>query len=242
MSDPIGQPLGSHIMLTETNASQWKDAIIDKAIIIDAYRILMGTETLSTVGNDPAALVSFRARQSQLAGNISSTLNEGHHVLVRNATPKIAPDDARGIWDFIVNNVESKTTNSRLFAAQEMIALWKGDAGHENKTYSAYGACFVSQGNVFKNLLPAGPTFIAESVAQGKAMPSDIGFVSSRFSEGFGARDLVDELTISMIIIGLGFNEKDRQPQSTLMHIGIGSLARILEALRNADTLVYGNR
>lgn len=68
-------------------------------------------------------------------------------------------------------------------------------------------------------------------------MPSNIGFTSSRFSKGFGTKDLVDELTISMIVIGLGFNEKDRQLQSTLTHIGIGSLARILEALRNADTL-----
>ena len=74
--------------------------------------------------------------------------------------------------------------NSRLFAAQEMIALQKGDAGHENETYSAYRARCISQGNVFKNLLPAGPTFVTELVAQGKAMPSDIGFMSSRFSEG----------------------------------------------------------
>lgn len=79
---------------------------------------------------------------------------------------------------------------------------------------------------------------ITEEVAQGKAMPSDIGFVSLRFSKSFGAGDLVDEFTISMIIIELGFNEKGQQFQSTLTHIGVGSLARILEVLWNANTLV----
>lgn len=41
-----------------------------------------------------------------------------------------------------------------------------------------------------------------------------------------------------MIIVGLGFEARDRQLQSTLTHIGVGSLARILEELRNADTLI----
>ena len=40
-----------------------------------------------------------------------------------------------------------------------------------------------------------------------------------------------------MIIIGLGFEQKDWQLQSTLTHIGVGSLAKILKELRNADIL-----
>lgn len=62
-------------------------------------------------------------------------------------------------------------------------------------------------------------------------MPSDIGFTASTFVKGFGASNLVDELMVSMIIIGLGFDEKDHQLQSTLMHLGVESLAKILEEL-----------
>ena len=222
MSDPSVHPTGLHIMLAEANASKWKDAIINKALMLNAYNILMGTETLPSADTDETAVANFKARQSRLAGNIGSTLNEVHRALLRNATPKIAPTDAHGIWVFIVNHLESKTTNSRLFAAQEMIALRKGDADHENEMYSAYGARCVWQGNIFKGLLPAGAT-----CTRGKVM----------FNEGFTARDLVDELTISMIIIGLGFKQKDRQLQSTLTHIGVGSLTKILEELRNADIL-----
>ena len=145
-------------MLAEANASEWKDAIINKALMLNAYDILMGTETLPSAETDETAIANFKARQSWLAGSIGSTLNEAHRALLRNATPKIAPTDAHSIWAFIVNHLESKTTNSRLFAAQEMIALRKGDADHENETYSAYGARCVRQGNIFKGLLLAGAT------------------------------------------------------------------------------------
>ena len=40
-----------------------------------------------------------------------------------------------------------------------------------------------------------------------------------------------------MIIIGLGFEQNDWQLQSTLTHIGVSSLAKILEELQNADIL-----
>ena len=167
-------------------------------------------------------VANFNSRQSRLAGNISSTLNEAHRALLRNATPKIAPTDAHGIWSFIVNHLESKKTKSRQFALQEMITLRKGDADHENETYSAYGARCVRQGNIVKDLLPAGATCTGAKVT---------------FDEGFTARDLVDELTLSIIIFGLGFEQNDRQLQSTLIHIGVGSLAKILEQLQSADIL-----
>ena len=183
-------------MLAEANANEWKDAIINKALVLNAYDILMGTETLVSIGTDETVVANFNSRQSRLAGNISSTLNEAHRALLRNATPKIAPTDAHGIWSFIVNHLESKKTKSRQFALQEMITLRKGDANHENETYSAYGARCVRQGNIVKDLLPAGATCTGAKVT---------------FDEGFTARDLVDELTLSIIIFGLGFEQNDRQ-------------------------------
>ena len=37
-------------MLAEANANEWKDAIINKALVLNAYDILMGTETLVSIG------------------------------------------------------------------------------------------------------------------------------------------------------------------------------------------------
>ena len=108
-------------MLTDMNTNEWKDAVIDKALVQEAYDILMGTETIDTLGKDAGSIASFKSCQTRLAGNISSTLNGAHRTLIRDASPKIAPTDAHGIWTFILNELESKTTNTRLFAAQEMI-------------------------------------------------------------------------------------------------------------------------
>ena len=75
-----------------------------------------------------------------LARNISSTLSGAQRALLINTHPTIAPTNAHKIWKFILNELELKTTNTRLFAAQEMIALCKGNAGHEDESYSVYGA------------------------------------------------------------------------------------------------------
>ena len=60
MPNQSGQLLGSHIMLTEQNASEWKDAVVDKALIINAYHILIGMEMISSAGEDAAARANFR--------------------------------------------------------------------------------------------------------------------------------------------------------------------------------------
>ena len=158
--------------------------------MLNAYDILMGTETLATASTDVVAIAGFRAHQLRLSGTIGSTLNEGHDALIKNATPEIAPNDAHGIWKFMVNKLKSKSTNACLYAAQEILALCKGDAGHKNETYSAYGTCCVQQGTIFRNLLPG-------------IKPK------TKTDNKFTTMDLVDELTINMIIIGLGFGEKD---------------------------------
>ena len=85
----------------------------------------------------------------------------------------------------------------------------------------------MRQGNIFKGLLPAGATYTGEKATHAKVI----------FNEGFTARDLIDELTISMIIIGLGFKQNDWQLQSTLTHIGVSSLAKIPEELQNTNIL-----
>ena len=181
MTDLSGLTMGLHVMLTEANTSKWKYAIINKALMLNAYNILMGTETLASAGMDVMAIVSFRSCHSKLAGTIGSTLNEGHDALIKNAMPKIAPNDAHGIWKFMVNELESKSTNACLYAAQEILALRKGNAGHENETYSAYGTHCVQPGTIFKNLLPGVKS-------------------KTKTTDEFTTMDLVNELTINMII------------------------------------------
>ena len=190
MTDLSRLTMGPHVMLTEANTSEWKYAIINKALMLNAYNILMGTERLGSASMDVTVIASFRSCQLRLAGTIGSTLNEGHDALIKNATPEIAPNDAHGIWKFMVNELKSKSTNAHLYAAQEILALCKGDAGHKNETYSAYGTHCVQQGSIFKNLLPGIKS-------------------KTKTTDEFTTMDLVNELTINMIIIGLGFGEKD---------------------------------
>ena len=74
MSDPSIHPMGLHIMLAEANANEWKDVLINKALMLNAYDVLMGTETLASVGMDETVVTNFKAHQLQLAGNIDSML------------------------------------------------------------------------------------------------------------------------------------------------------------------------
>ena len=108
MSDPSIHLMGLHIMLAEADANGWKDVLINKALMLNAYDVFMGTETLASVGMDETVVTNFKAHQLQLAGNIGSMLNEAHHALLRNATPKIALTSVHGIWNFIVNHLKSR--------------------------------------------------------------------------------------------------------------------------------------
>ena len=57
MPDPSIHPTGLHIMLAEANANEWKDVIINKALMLNSYDVLMGTETLASIGTDETVML-----------------------------------------------------------------------------------------------------------------------------------------------------------------------------------------
>ena len=47
-------------MLAEANANEWRDVIINKALMLNAYNVLMGTKTLASVGMDKTVVTNFK--------------------------------------------------------------------------------------------------------------------------------------------------------------------------------------
>ncbi|KAG9031919.1 hypothetical protein FRB95_002125 [Tulasnella sp. JGI-2019a] len=122
-----------------------------------------------------------------------------------------------------------------MFATQEMLALRKGDIGHEKETYAEYTAHCISQGNLLKNLLAPGAKYKVETCPATPGWPTS--YTPSTFDQGFSVADMVNELTISMIIISLGFEKEDCKLKRTLTQVGMKSLAELLEKLHTADTM-----
>lgn len=234
MSDLATQLLDSSNKLSAERFQDWKQKCINKALGFDAYDILTQEETEPTLSTTPTseelrALRDFRSRKSKIAGYIRDTLDAGHLALIAN----IPANDAPGIWDILLAHFESKDTNSRLVAMQELLALRMRDAGHESENFSTYGARCVSASNRLRNLLPEGASMSA-------AVASANGTIATPaiLNPGFTATNLVNELAIGMIIIGLGSTPEERQLKHTLTHKTISTVEDIMVELQKADNLV----
>ncbi|KAG8872343.1 hypothetical protein FRB98_009677 [Tulasnella sp. 332] len=228
MSDPTDHMLGSIIKLTDLNLGDWK------------YDILTSEETLSSLNSTQQS--DFKACRSKLAANICSTLSEGHHAIIEVSSTIIQPYDVKAIYDKLLSELKAKTINSRMFATQKMLALRRGDTGHENETYSDFANRCISQGNALKNLLALGSKFTEVQVTMGKSVLSDIGYVTAVYEAGYSAKDLVDELVVSMIIVGLGFGTEESELRRTLTVVGMQSLKELIERLRNMDTMAQSEK
>ncbi|KAF8575308.1 hypothetical protein K439DRAFT_1623687, partial [Ramaria rubella] len=106
----------------------WKEKCINKALQIDAYDILDGSETEPTknatpTSDDLKSARDFCSHKSKIAGYIHDTLDTGQGTIIVN----LAPNDALGIWKALLARFESKDTNSRMFATQQLLSLCKGD-------------------------------------------------------------------------------------------------------------------
>ena len=201
---------------------------------LDAYEILDGSETESTLSSpvtadERKAVRDCRAWKSKIAGYICDTLDAGQLTVISDVTI----NDAHAIWTTLLTCFESKDTNSQLFATQQLLSLHKGDTGHESKNFSEYGAQCISAANLLHNLLPPGASMMAAVPATGGAIATP-----AVLTPGFTAANLVDELAIGMIIIGLGSTNEEHQLKHTLTHINVSTVNKILEELQKADNLV----
>ncbi|KAF8573110.1 hypothetical protein K439DRAFT_1625304 [Ramaria rubella] len=140
MTDIVTQPSDASNKLSAEQFQDWKEKCINKALQIDAYGILDGSETEPTKNATPTSddlklARDFRSCKSKIAGYIRDTLDTGQRTIIAN----LAPNDGLGIWKALLARFESKDTNSRMFATQQLLSLHKGDGEHESENFSKYG-------------------------------------------------------------------------------------------------------
>lgn len=224
--------------LTPERFSDWKDICQDKILGLDAWDIMKGTETEPTGATAEAlrSIRDFKGRKNKGASYIRGTLDH----LQKTVVAHLAINDLPGIWDALLAKHETKDTNSRLLAVQQLLNLRKGDAGHESENYSTFGARCMSAANLLRNLLPPGASVTPASMvaAIGTGITTAAVLTPEVLTQGFSATNLVDELGIGMIIIGLGNSNDEHQLKHTLTHMGVDTVDRVLEELKKADNLV----
>ena len=97
----------------------------------------MGEETMPS---ELKARASFTERRSRLVGYIRSTLDHSQTTTIIGNVDIL---DAPAIWKQLLAAYEPKDSGGRISVLQELITLRKGDAEHENESYSDYGTCAI---------------------------------------------------------------------------------------------------
>ena len=141
MADITAQILGASNKLSTDCSQDWKETCVNKSLQYDTYDILNDSETepkllARATSDDHKAIRDFRSRRSKMVGYLCDTLDAGQCTIIAN----IEPTNARAIWIAILGCYESKGTNSRLFATQQLLLLCMSDSGHESENFSKYGA------------------------------------------------------------------------------------------------------
>ncbi|KAJ2928242.1 hypothetical protein H1R20_g8861, partial [Candolleomyces eurysporus] len=233
MSSTVENPLNVFTV------QHWKRVCINKALELNAYEILMGDEQMPS-SSDTRIRASFIERRSKLIGYIRSTLDHSQTTTIIGGIDVL---DAPAIWKQLLKAYEPKDAGGRISVLQELITLRKGDADHENESYSDYGARAISLASRLASLLPIGSSYEKETTkpTAAKIGTEDVTIHElekpSSFKPGYTAEDLAMDLAIAMIPIGLG--KEDTMLQHTLNHLGSNLTSQTaLEHLRKADTLV----
>ena len=229
-------------MLSVLTVAKWKDELITEALDLHAYGILNGTEEAPSSGSDAKLIHSFNQRQSRLASYIRKTLDEVQRQTILAGIDVL---DVCTTYKTLLEQYEPKTSASRVSVIQELVSFHKKD----DETYSEYGSRSIAIANRLLSLLPSGPVYSKE-VTQLYETTKGTGEAAqkftytgvktpSKYTEGYGARDLCLQLALSMIPIGLGNAEEDKLLRHTLNHLDEtqSDSKATLEHLQRADTM-----
>ena len=219
--------LGSTIVLDDLNVAVWKRKVQEKALTLGAWFILIGEESL---GRTDRSKLEYLTLQSKIAGHIRSTLTEGHLAILDAKGIDII--DAKGIWDTILAELESKSVTSQYYAFMDLLGFKK----REDETYGDYCVGGQAAANKLRRVIPKGATYTRELINTGGTTTSDVwptSYIASTFDKGFSAEDLIESLTIAIIIAGLGQDPL----AATLTQIGIKTIQGLTEKCRDHDKL-----
>ncbi|KAF6744773.1 hypothetical protein DFP72DRAFT_927596 [Ephemerocybe angulata] len=202
----------------------------------------MGTEKEPSPGSDSRLITSFRGRRSKLVGYIRSTLDASQTETVLMG---ISILDLPGTWKRLLEQYEPKDSSSRITILQELISLRMRSSGFENESYQDFGSRAVALGARLTSLLPVGVTLKdAESAPLSykegdRTVKVNVLKKEAELVEGYTAAYLARDISLAMIIIGLG--KEDKLLRHTLNHISATSVdadpSVILDHLCKADSL-----
>lgn len=234
-------------MLSAENHTKWKHAIKATALSAGAWGIINGTSMLpNTAPTDAGERKENRDWErcrEQVSGSIFSTLDEAHQSMVAD----IDPVDANALSVRLNEQYKKKDIGGQFFAMQNLMAITYRDADHTMETLFEFGNCVIDGSKKLRDLIPDAPTIIPAMTTAAVAVCTDMAthvatvtpgvITPATLGSGFTARDLIDELAINVILIGLGRSEEVQQLKHTAIQTGVKSLTDVLTALQKADTL-----
>ncbi|KAG8959896.1 hypothetical protein FRC05_007218 [Tulasnella sp. 425] len=234
------------ILSSETHA-RWKHAVKAAALSNGAWGILKGSSVIPhaapTTEEHRKENREWEKRREGVSGVIYATLDEAHQGIVAD----IDPEDAKALWDKLNAQYERKDIGGRFFAMQNLMAITYKDSDHPSESLSEFGNRVVDAAKKFRDLMPDEPALVQATTTAATATCRDEGthrvtitqgtLTPATLSAGFTATMLVDELTINVIIIGLGRSEESQRLKHTLIQTGIKSLTDLLSALQKEDSL-----
>ena len=226
MSSDTTSPI---IKLSVFTVSEWKNAIITKALELNAYEILTNTESPPDP-KDRRLVAEYSARRSKLAGYIRSTLDMVQITTVLSGVDIL---DLPAVFVKLVTTYKPKTSASRVSLLQELTTLRK----KEEETFEQYGSRAIEIASRLIALLPKGASYEKEKPTKLDGFVHGDGHTTaspvykaatfnhlsadrgSTFDAGYSAKDLARDLALSMIPIGLGTSENEKMLRHTLNHI-----------------------
>lgn len=134
---------------------------------------------------------------------------------------------------------EAKDPSTRFFATQKLMTIMYQDPEHASETLTEYGNRAINAGNQLKELIPEGVTVmpaveVHECIADKTHKVTTSVTTQVTGIAKFSASELVDELVVSIIILGLGTSENTKMVKHAIMH-GTRTVTDAIKKLRNAD-------
>jgi hypothetical protein len=119
--------------LSVLTVAQWKTQLTDEAFTLNAYGILMGTETAPASSADARTKADYSACKSSLIGLMHKSLDMAQKQTVLANVDIL---DAQATYEALLAAYEPKTSASRVAVIQELLALRKKD----EERYASFGS------------------------------------------------------------------------------------------------------
>jgi hypothetical protein len=140
MSSSITQPDANGNPLNTFTVQAWKHNIINKALELNTYNILVGDEAKppnASMAERIKLQANYNEHCSKIVGYIRSTLDA---IQTDTVLANIDIFNAKRIWTTFLNAYEPKSAFTCVAILQELVSFRKGSEEYENKLFQQYGS------------------------------------------------------------------------------------------------------